>query len=133
MANSKKKQVNFRLPSTLIESLKALAETESVSVTDLVVELLEQSLALRTQEPADSKTAIAPSIMGFSPNSVDLPASQKQLQKQIDQLAQELKTLRKRVETLESSDTEEAAKHPLELEPDTTSKDRSSSGAIPWL
>jgi len=127
VVNSNKKQINFRLPATLIETLKALAESENVNVTDLVVELLEQGLASRTQSAAVSKTAIAPNLLRSPPNAVNPSA----LQQQYEQLARELASLKERVVLLESARIEQQSLPPSEKEDMTPETE--ISGSIPWL
>lgn len=131
MVNSNKKQINFRLPSTLIETLKALAESENVNVTDLVVELLEQGLASRTQSVAVSKTAIAPSPVRSPSRSPSNAVSPLELQQQYERLAQELTSLKERVVLLESVRLEQQSLPPSEKEGVPPETD--ISGSIPWL
>jgi hypothetical protein len=127
VVNSNKKQINFRLPSTLIETLKALAESENINVTDLVVELLEQGLASRVQTVALSKTAIAPSLLRSPSNAVN----PLELQQQYERLAQELTLLKERVVLLESARIEQQSLPSSDKENVTPETD--ISGSIPWL
>lgn len=52
-----RKQVNFRLPVTLIEALKVRAETERLTMTEVAISLMETGLGLLPSSDTQPRTA----------------------------------------------------------------------------
>jgi hypothetical protein len=62
MARHTRKQVNIKMPESLIEALKAKAEAEGDTFTDLVVRFCEQGLGMPNQNAHQSATVINSSL-----------------------------------------------------------------------
>jgi hypothetical protein len=83
MPRPTKKQINIKMPETLIKALKTRAEDEGNTLTDLVIQLCEQGLGIEKNHPQ----ATAPSV---EPAQLD------------ERIAEYLAPLQRRLEALEA-------------------------------
>ena len=87
MPRPTKKQINIKMPEALIEALKARAESENDTFTDLVIRLCEQGLGIESDRPQTTASPLEPA----------------QLDKRIvESIAVEIAPLKERVTSLEN-------------------------------
>ena len=87
MPRAAKKQINIKMRESLIEALKARAESENDTFTDLVIRLCEQGLGIESDHP---QTTTAP----FEPAQLD--------KRILESIAVEIAPLKERVTSLEN-------------------------------
>ena len=80
-----KAQVHYRLPEKLVSALKSKAESESITITDLVTRLLEQGLGLTSSSLAVDLVEIENYVLQTVSNRI------APLEDRLDSLEQSLK------------------------------------------